>query len=201
MRTERRSRLSEELAHGESAHGESAQGESAEPPRRPWPASWPPAARETAEQLFVGLWRVRRSAEQDDAGTAEALGEAIGHLARHGGMALALQANMIRDLLERAYPDGFTGRSVQEVLVRCAGAASELMDDEGLMEDLALVVGGAIGMSEEFGESASPRVAARFLRSGLLVLDDLLAHTGLDAGLMLETSMGEIWRSETMEMP
>ncbi len=175
--------------------------EFADIPPRSWPQSWPTAARDTAELLFVGLVRVRHSATEDTAKTAEALGEAIAELARHGGAAQALQAVMIRELLERAYPDGFTGKSVQEVLLRCAGAASELMDDEGLIEDLALVVGGALGMSEEFGGAASPRVAARFLRAGLLVLDDLLVRTGLDGGLMVEMAMGEFWRSETMEMP
>ncbi|WP_148302314.1 hypothetical protein [Tomitella biformata] len=184
--------MSEELAES---------GELADPPRRGWPATWPAAAKNAADLLLTGLWRVRQNAEDDSAATAAALGEAITELAKHGGPALPLQAAMIRELLERAYPDGFTGKVVQEVLMRCVGAASELMDDEGLIEDLALVVGGALGMSEEFGESAGPRAAARFLRSGLLVLDDLLSRTGLDAGVAVETAIGEIWRSETMEMP
>lgn len=184
--------LAEELAGSE---------ELADAPRRAWPATWPTPAREMADLLLAGLWRVRRSAEEDNADTAEALGEAVAELAKSGGPALTVQATMIRELLEWAYPDGFTGRAVEEVLMRCAGAASELMDDEGLIEDLALVVGGAIGMSDEFGGASSPRVAARFVRSGLLVLDDLLARTEFEAGALVETAIGEIWRSETMEMP
>lgn len=183
------------------ASEESAADALADPPRRAWPASWPAAALESADLLYAGLWRIRQNAEDDVPATAEALGEAVGRLAKHRGPALALQATMIRDLLEWAYPDGLTGKSVEEVLMRCAGAASVLMDDEALVEDLALVVGGAIGMSEEFGSAANPRAAVRFLRAGLLVIDDLLGRTGFDGGAAVETAMGEIWRSETMEMP
>lgn len=181
--------------------GDSPGVELADPPRRPWPESWPVAAVESAELLFAGLWRIRQSALDDVPATAEALNDSVTRLAKNKGPVLALQATMIRELLEWAYPDGFTGKAVEEVLMRCAGAASVLIDDEGLIEDLALVVGGAIGMSEEFGSAANPRAAERFVRAGLLVIDDLLVRTDFDGGVMVETAMGEIWRSETMEMP
>lgn len=176
--------------------------EAADAPRRSWPAFWPMAAKEAADQLDLGLWRMRQNAADDSETTAEALADAVSALAKRGGeTARAVQAIMIRDLLERAYPDGLTGELVQEVLVRCAAAASAHMDDAGLGDDLAVVLGGALGMSEEFGAAANARAAARYLRAGLLVIDDLLARTGLVAATELEASMGEICRSETMEMP
>lgn len=177
--------------------------ELADPPRRLWPAFWPPAAKDAADQLRLGLWRARQSREEDTETTAQALAEAVAELGERGGAAIVrdVQAIMIRDLLERAYPDGLTGELVQEVLVRCAVAASEHMDDAALVDDLAVVLGGALGMSEEFSEAANARTLGRYLRAGLLVIDDLLVRTGLDAAAELESSMGEICRSETMEMP
>ncbi|MEV1133916.1 hypothetical protein [Rhodococcus coprophilus] len=158
-----------------------------------WPDHWPKTTQRIASATDAALTAA-------SAGASDLFGDALDDLA---GLpyetVTAVHAGMMRELFEELHPDGLTGEDVQAVLTRAVRDGVRWLPS--IQPDAVVaVVTGALGVQDV--EATDPRIAPeQYLTAGLLVLTDLLAARKVAPGPCLRRAIGEIERSETMEMP
>jgi hypothetical protein len=108
-----------------------------------------------------------------------------------------LQAWIIRSLLERLHPDGLSSADAQDVLRGCLQSAAGWFP-EPAPGALALVLTGALGLSDPEAPAADPAMLARH---AALLMAQLLGSAGQSLGSYLDAAFTELERAETIELP
>ncbi len=131
------------------------------------------------------------------AGQAEAFEAAAARLAAADpGHVRVVLGGALRSLLEEAHPDGLDGDDVAQVLTGCVAASAWCPDVD---PDVALtVLAGALGVHEYEPAALPPAAVARH---AALLLAHVLTTRGRPLGPSLDAALGELARSETVEMP
>lgn len=158
-----------------------------------WPDDWPRTPREIAEASVDALTAAREESPEDFDAAVDVLTELPYE------QVTLVHAGMARELLEELHPDGLAGEDVQAVLERCVRRGMRWVTD--LHPDAVVaVLTGTLGVSDP--DAPAPRIPQRqYLAAGLLVLADLVAARKVEARPYLRRVLGEIARSETIEMP
>ena len=109
-----------------------------------------------------------------------------------------LQAWIVRSLLERLHPDGFSSADAHDLLRNCLqSAAAWFAEPEPTV--LAQVLTGALGMSDPDAPAAGgPAVLSRH---AALLTAVLLSGTGQPLAGYLDAAFTELERAETIELP
>lgn len=125
--------------------------------------------------------------------------DAVDRLAVQDPQRLAMvQAWIVRSLLERLHPDGFSSADAHDVLRNCMqSAAGWFPEPEPTV--LAQVLTGALGMSDP----DQPAVAGATVlgRHAALLTAVLLSGTGQPLAGYLDAAFAELERAETIELP
>lgn len=114
------------------------------------------------------------------------------------GQLAVLLGDVLRDLFERAHPDGLDSDDAEQILKSCTQAASPWypqFDADALVKALA----GTLGVDDP--DAPSPLTRPAVLAHGLLLVTDLL--TGQPATLpeVLDVALRELMRAQTIELP
>lgn len=155
-------------------------------------ASWPAAARALAQQVEAAVGSAQ-------AGDRAAFGDAVDAL--HGldpNQVATLLGGVLREVLERTHPDGLDSDDAEAALERCLGAVRPWypdVDEDHLVRALA----GALGIADP--DETGVADARAVLAHGLLLISDLLTATGQRPGPVLDDSMQELVRAQTVELP
>ncbi|MFZ2529822.1 MAG: hypothetical protein WAX14_19545 [Rhodococcus sp. (in: high G+C Gram-positive bacteria)] len=153
-----------------------------------WPTHWPATAREIAQATDSALSAART-------GDAPAFADAVAALTELPyEQVTAVHAGMVRELLEELHPDGLAGDDVRAVIERCARGRAVPVAPHVLVA----VLTGTLGVADPEVPTVRPE---QYLTAGLVVLVDLLASRAADPGPYVRRAVGEIERSETIEMP
>ncbi|MFC9789421.1 hypothetical protein [Rhodococcus sp. NPDC127528] len=158
-----------------------------------WPADWPRPAKEIASATGDAI---RAAAAADRESFAEATARL---LVAEPDQVRAVHSAMVRSLLEDVHPDGLSGEAVQAVLERCARAAAAWVPDLDVGA-LAVVLTGSLGLSDP-DEDAHRVGRSAIVGHAALVIADLLAVAQAPVDGYLRRAIGEIARTETIEMP
>lgn len=158
-----------------------------------WPDHWSRTPREIAEATAAALVAARDESAADFDAALETL------IALPYEQVTLVHAGAARELLEELHPDGLAGEDVQAVLERCVRSGMRWLPT--LHPDAVVaVLTGTLGVSDP--DAPAPRIEpGQFVAAGLLVLADLLAARRVEARPYLRRAIGEIERSETIEMP
>ena len=166
-----------------------------------WPTHWPATAREIAQATDSALSAART-------GDAPAFADAVVALVELPyEQVTAVHAGMVRELLEELHPDGLAGDDVQALFERCVrgpvapDAVVPVAPDAVVPvapDALVAVLTGTLGVADPEAPTVRPE---QYLTAGIVVLVDLLASRAVDPGPYVRRAVGEIERSETIEMP
>lgn len=154
--------------------------------------SWPEPARTMARAIDATV-----SAAQ--AGEADDFAAGLADLNRVDRAQLAvLLGAVMRDLLERAHPDGLDADDVEQLLDSCIKATTPwfgLLDTDALVRALT----GALDITDpdDAPELAGPAVVTH----GLLLIADQLSTMNQALPAVLELALQELMRAQTVEMP
>lgn len=161
--------------------------------RGSWPSEWPTTPRQIAVVTDDAIAAARAT-------SGEQFTEEIETLAELPFEQVSLvHAGVVRALLEDLHPDGFSGDDIQDALTRVARSALAWLPgiDVGA---LAAVLTGALGLTE-MSEDAQRIGQVDYLRGAVLVITDLVSAADVAPHGYLKAAIGEIARSETVEMP
>jgi hypothetical protein len=154
--------------------------------------SWPAPARTMARAVDASV-----SAAQ--AGDATAFTGALADLAGVDREQLAmLLGAVMRDLLERSFPDGLDSDDAEQALQSCISSAVtwyQSLDRDFLIRALT----GALGVSDP-DESPAPDGPA-VVTHGLLLIADRLTVSKQELPPVLDSALRELMRAQTVEMP
>ncbi|MFC4376103.1 hypothetical protein ACFO5K_18565 [Nocardia halotolerans] len=156
-----------------------------------WPTQWPASARAIATGIDSALTAARAT---DAAGFDAAMTDLA---ALAPDQVEAVQAAIVRELLEIAHPDGLSGddvRAVLEAVVHRSAAWLPRIDVPAMIS----VLTGALNVQEPDDADRSwtdPRPAA------MLLIEYLAQLSGTAPTASIRRAIDEIARAETVEMP
>lgn len=152
--------------------------------------SWPRPVQALAVAIDAAVSAAR-------AGDLDRFTDALGDLARVDREQLGvLMGSVARELIERAYPDGFDAGDAEEVLDRTARRSAAWyprLDPDALVPALT----GALSVSVPDDEAD----AAVVVTHGLLLVADLLDARNQPLEPLLDAALRELMREQTMELP